>query len=147
MSLLQKARIGVKTHVGFVVAGLKDEFLGMMLPVLNRSGRGGLVGRTQRDGFAPLACLEWQPAAHQKAGLQASVRHESSRRRSCVDITGWPECRFIIIRDTFPVKIKLGYSAFAKTKTFLRFSNGWSSALDNLIHEWINHRDAHSYAG
>lgn len=58
MSLLQKARIGVKTHVGFVVAGLKDEFLGMMLPVLNRSGRGGLVGRTQRDGFAPLACLE-----------------------------------------------------------------------------------------
>lgn len=26
------------THIGFVVAGLKDELLGVMLPVLHRSG-------------------------------------------------------------------------------------------------------------
>ena len=51
------------THVGFVVAGLEDELLGMMLPVLNRGGRGGLVRWTQRDWLAPLACLEQQPIA------------------------------------------------------------------------------------
>lgn len=48
----------VGTHVGFVVTGLEDELLRVMLPVLNWGGRGGLVGRTQRDGLAPLACLE-----------------------------------------------------------------------------------------
>jgi len=46
------------THVSFVVAGLKDELLGVMLPVLHRGGRGGLVGRAQRDRLAPFAGLE-----------------------------------------------------------------------------------------
>lgn len=45
------------THVSFIVTRLEDEFLRVVLPVLHWSGRGGLVGRTQRDWLAPLALL------------------------------------------------------------------------------------------
>lgn len=64
MNTDRRVRWRGRTHVGFVVTGLKDELLGVMLPVLHRSGRGGLVGRTQRDRLAPLACLKRQPIAH-----------------------------------------------------------------------------------
>lgn len=58
----------MRTHVSFVVTGLKDEFLGVMLPVLHWGGRGGLVRWTQRDRLAPLACLKRQPIGHQDTG-------------------------------------------------------------------------------
>lgn len=67
------------THVGFVVTGLKDELLGVMLPVLHRSGRGGLVGWTQRDWLAPLACLKQQPIARQDSKKQITRRGKTSK--------------------------------------------------------------------
>lgn len=75
---------GVRTHVGFVVTGLKDEFLGVMLPVLHRSRRGGLVGRTQCDGLAPLACLEQrQPIARQDASRTVQDYKMGRDTRAC----------------------------------------------------------------
>lgn len=67
-----------------------------MLPVLHRGGRGGLVGRTQRDGLAPLACLQSQAAARQAADrirqdYKARQGGGGSRLVSHVDTTRRPD--------------------------------------------------------
>lgn len=90
----------VGTHVGFVVTGLKDEFLGVMLPVLHRGGRGGLVGWTQRDRLTPLSCLKRQPIARQEnkwhhTGLQEGGT--TCEPCSRVDITCWPDKSWFIL--------------------------------------------------
>lgn len=68
-----------RTYISFIVTGLKDELLRVMLPVLHRSGRGGLVGRTQCDGLTPLALLQRQPARHQD---RKRIRQSGTSRRA-----------------------------------------------------------------
>lgn len=51
----------LKTHISFIVTGLKDELLRVMLPVLHRCGWGGLVRWTQRYWLTPFTSLKRQP--------------------------------------------------------------------------------------